>query len=59
MAKSGNTNVVGLPVMAQLQVNSMATKCYGRCGACLYMGCFAQAKCAEIASSASTEQKMA
>lgn len=50
MSKNGNTNVTNLPVMAQLQVNSMATKCYGRCGACLYMGCFAQAKCAEIAS---------
>ncbi len=55
MSKSGNTNILSMPVMAQLQVTSMATKCYGRCGACLYCKCFAQERCAEIASAQKEE----
>jgi hypothetical protein len=50
MSKSQNTNVDSLPTIARLRVQSMAKKCYGRCGACAFTGCFAHEKCAEIAS---------
>lgn len=55
--KNGNTIVTSLPTLTQLKVRSMATKCFGRCGACLYCGSFGQFECAEIASA--DEKKVA
>jgi hypothetical protein len=46
MSKNGNTNVTALPLVARLRVRSMATKCAGVCGTCLYMGCAKQEACA-------------
>lgn len=46
MSKNGNTNVAGLPLVARLRVRSMATKCAGVCGTCVYMGCAKQEACA-------------
>lgn len=50
-----NTNVNSLPTISQLQVQNLASKCGGECGACLFCQSCASESCAVIISNGQKE----